>query len=179
MILLPQQFQALVYHFFSGWVFALTWSGMNRLTWHFRRHVVRWVIETLYFFVFVTLMYAGLLPITGGQTQMYLILVFVLGAAIYLKFYAMTFSPVFEGIVRWGAKQLTCLKTQKAKNQAVLKQHSELRRKKKAEKLQLQKAKHQKKHQAKQAKKQLKKQKRQAKRKRKHPEPEDASSAVL
>ena len=50
MILLPQQFQALVYHFFSGWVFALTWSGMNRLTWHYRRHFVRWVIETLYFF---------------------------------------------------------------------------------------------------------------------------------
>ena len=47
MILLPQQFQALVYHFFSGWVFALTWSGMNRLTWHYRRHFVRWVIETL------------------------------------------------------------------------------------------------------------------------------------
>ena len=69
MILLPQQFQALVYHFFSGWVFALTWSGMNRLTWHYRRHFVRWVIETLYFFIFVTLMYAGLLPITGGQTQ--------------------------------------------------------------------------------------------------------------
>ena len=91
----------------------------------------------------------------------------------------MTFSPVFEGIVRWGVKQLTCLKTQKAKNQAVLKQHTELRRKKKAEKKQLQEAKHQKKHQAKQAKKQLKKQKRQAKRKRKHPESEEASSAVL
>ncbi len=60
MILSPQQFQALVYHFFSGWVFALTWSGMNRLTWHYRRHFVRWVIETLYFFLFVTLMYAGL-----------------------------------------------------------------------------------------------------------------------
>ena len=169
MILLPQQFQALVYHFFSGWVFALTWSGMNRLTWHYRRHFVRWVIETLYFFIFVTLMYAGLLPITGGQTQMYLLAIFVLGAAVYLKFYAMTFSPLFEGIVRSIVKQLTGFKKQKAKSQAAFKHRQEIRHKKRDEKRQNKKLKHQKKHHEKQLKRQKKEEKRQIKRSRKHP----------
>ena len=96
MILLPQQFQALVYHFLAGWVFALTWSGMNRMTWHFRRSPVRWIAETIYFCVFVTAMYAGLIPITGGQTRVVLMLGFAVGVGVYLKFYAMTFSPLFE-----------------------------------------------------------------------------------
>ena len=168
MILLPQQFQALVYHFFSGWVFALTWSGMNRLTWHYRRHFVRWVIETLYFFIFVTLMYAGLLPITGGQTQMYLLAVFVLGAAVYLKFYAMTFSPLFEGIVRGIVKQLTGFKKQKAKSQAAFKHRQEIRHKKRDKKRQNRKVKRQKKQNEKQLKRQKKREKHQAKQNRKH-----------
>ena len=65
-------------------------------------------------------MYAGLLPITGGQTQMYLLAIFVLGAAVYLKFYAMTFSPLFEGIVRSIVKQLTGFKKQKRKVRQLL-----------------------------------------------------------
>lgn len=156
MILLPQQFQALVYHFFSGWIFALTWSGMNRLMWHYRRHFVRWVIETLYFFIFVTLMYAGLLPITGGQTQMYLIAVFVLGVAVYLKFYAMTFSPLFERFVGGIVKLLTEFKKQKVKSQAALKHRQETRHKKRDKRRQDKKVKHQKKKDEKQWKRQKK-----------------------
>ncbi len=43
-----------------------------------------------------------------------MIAVFVLGVAVYLKFYAMTFSPLFEGLVSWGVKQLGIVKKHKS-----------------------------------------------------------------
>lgn len=156
MILLPQQFQALVYHFFSGWVFALTWSGMNRLTWHYRRTVFRWILESLYFFSFVSLMYAGLIPITGGQTQLYLIAAFIIGAGIYLKFYAMTFNPLFESWVRFFARQIFAVQNAWKKKKAARKK-----------KRQLQKLKKQAQNEKKQAKKAKKKDKKQQKQQQK------------
>lgn len=144
MILLPQQFQALVYHFFSGWVFALTWSGMNRLTWHYRNTVFRWILESLFFFSFVSLMYAGLIPITGGQTQLYLIVTFIIGTGIYLKFYAMTFNPLFESWVRFFSRWLFSIqKAWKKKKQARMKKRQLQKQKKQAqnEKKQAEKAK--------------------------------------
>lgn len=128
MILLPQQFQALVYHLISGWVFALLWSGMNRLTWHFRKSWLRWIIETIFYFCFVTAMYFGLVTINGGLTQLYLIVLFCVGVWIYLQFYAMTFSPFFE-------KWVKCIKNFVMTINGYWKKQKELKQKKNEEKL--------------------------------------------
>lgn len=98
MILLPQQIQAIIFHLLSGWLFGLTYSFYNRLAFRFKHTWYRNLSGIIYFLFFVTGMFYGLYKLNGGQTQIFLIVFFLLGIWIYLQFYAMTFSPLFSFI---------------------------------------------------------------------------------
>jgi len=96
-MLLPQQLQAILYHFVMGWVYGCTFSFLCSLTVYLHFALMKGIAEILYHAVFTLLAYYGLYQINGGVTNLYLILFFLLGIVIYYRWYL----PVFNGFFAW------------------------------------------------------------------------------
>lgn len=94
-MLLPQQIQAILYHFMMGWMYGCTFSFLCSLIVSLRFSFIKGIMEILYHIAFTLLMFYGLYRINGGVTNAYLIVIFLLGVFIYYKWYFIVLSQVF------------------------------------------------------------------------------------
>ena len=96
-MLLPQQIQAILYHFISGWVYGCTFSFLCSLIVYLRFSVLKACAEIIYHIGFTLLAFYGLYQINGGVTNVYLIVFFMIGIMVYYKWYL----PVFQSFFAW------------------------------------------------------------------------------
>lgn len=98
MILLPAQFQLLVYHLIAGWMTGFSYQFEHAVKQHIKTQTVRHLID----FIWVTLctlsFYYGLYCLNGGCTQFYCLCFFGIGFFIYIKFYFNTLRPLTKPI---------------------------------------------------------------------------------
>ncbi|WP_416326876.1 spore cortex biosynthesis protein YabQ [[Eubacterium] hominis] len=97
-MLLATQVQSILYHFLLGWIFAFGFSMLVSFKKAFRFGFLKAAMEFLYPIIFSAGMFYGLFYINGGITNLYLILVFLLGIMIYYRFYLAVFLQFFTGI---------------------------------------------------------------------------------
>lgn len=97
-MLLATQVQSILYHFLLGWIFAFGFSMLVSFKKAFRFGFLKAAMEFLYPIIFSVGMFYGLFYINGGITNLYLILVFLLGIMIYYRFYLAVFLQFFTGI---------------------------------------------------------------------------------
>lgn len=100
MILLPEQFQMIIYHLVMGWFFGLFFSFENAISLHCFKAQFAKIVEFLFFTGFMLLFYFLLYQLNGGMTHLYCILLFLLGIFIYMKFYLMTFYPFINATIQ-------------------------------------------------------------------------------
>lgn len=96
-MLLPQQIQAILYHFMMGWVYGCTFSFLCSLTVYLRFSFVKGILEVIYHIGFTLLAFYGLYQINGGVTNLYLIFLFISGVIVYYKLY----FPVCADMFAW------------------------------------------------------------------------------
>lgn len=100
-MLLPTQIQAILYHFMIGWLYALGFSFLVTFLKYIRFPFIRGLMEIVYHILFTSLMFYGLYHINGGMTNIYLILIFLVGVCIYYAFYLAVFLNFFYRIKRF------------------------------------------------------------------------------
>lgn len=86
-MLLPQQIQAILYHFMMGWIYGCTFSFLCSLLTSIRFSFIKGIFEVGYHIGFTLLAFYGLYHINGGVTNLYLIVFFLLGVCVYYKWY--------------------------------------------------------------------------------------------
>lgn len=106
MILLPTQFQMIIYHFIMGWLLGLCFSIFNVINMTCLPHFQK-LFEFLFFTIFTCIFYYFLYQLNGGITQLYCLILFALGIFIFMKFYLMTFNP----FLFWLVKRLNFLQS--------------------------------------------------------------------
>lgn len=94
-MLLAQQIQAILYHVMMGWVYGCTFSFLCSLTAYLRFSFMKGLLEVIYHIGFTILMFYGLYKINGGVTNLYLIILFILGVFVYYRFYLPVFNEFF------------------------------------------------------------------------------------
>lgn len=97
-MLLPQQLQAILYHFIMGWVYGCTFSFLCSFTAYIAYRFLRGTIEVLFHILFTTLCFWGLYNINGGISNIYLLAFFLAGVFIYYTWYLSIFLQLFQGI---------------------------------------------------------------------------------
>ncbi len=100
MILLPQQFQMLVFHLLMGTLLGLLYNIQNTFVFICLKGKCKNLFEFLFFTLFLFLFYFALYQLNGGITQLYCILLFVLGIVLYFQFYFITFNPFISSIMK-------------------------------------------------------------------------------
>lgn len=100
MILLPAQLQALTYMVFAGWLYGVLYSLLNRLTYCIRGKLIKYGIEVVIQVGLIITLYLGLYKINHGFINLYLLLMFILGLYLYLRFYSILFLTFFEKLLR-------------------------------------------------------------------------------
>lgn len=99
-MLLPQQIQAILYHFIMGWGYACIFSFMISFLQYLRFPILKGIVEILFHIVFTLSMYYGLYHINGGITNAYLITFFCLGIFVYISLYLKVFLQLVYSIKR-------------------------------------------------------------------------------
>ena len=100
-MLLPTQIQSILYHFLMGWVYGLCFSFVITFSKYIRSPFLKGIIEIGYHIAFTFLMFYGLYIINGGITNIYLVVIFLLGVIVYYAFYLTVFLDFFVGIKRF------------------------------------------------------------------------------
>lgn len=100
-MLLPQQIQAILYHFLMGWLYGFCFSFLLIMIKGWRYTWMKGITEIVYHLLFTSLMYYGLFYINGGITNVYLVAFFVISILIYYKYYLPIFLSSFYGVKRW------------------------------------------------------------------------------
>ena len=149
-MLLPQQIQAILYHFMMGWMYGCTFSFLCSLLVSIRFSFIKGIMEILYHIAFTLLMFYGLYRINGGVSNVYLIVIFLFGVCIYYKWYFIVFSQVFTWFKhlfdpirnslkkikrKWMTHLRTVHKKRKIKKAEQEKKHKERRKTKEDEQL--------------------------------------------
>lgn len=97
-MLLPQQIQAILYHLVMGIVYGVSYSFITYTGAHIPLRFLKGLWEVIYHVFFTLLMFYGLYRINGGITNIYLIVIFILGVIIFYKFYFRLFQSIYKGI---------------------------------------------------------------------------------
>ena len=95
MILLPEQFKLLFYHFIAGWCTGFSYQFEHIIKMQFKTKYIHHFIDFIWVTVCMLVFYAGLFQLNGGQTQFYCVVFFCIGFMIYLKFYFSALSFLF------------------------------------------------------------------------------------
>ncbi len=99
MILLPEQFQMLIYHLLMGWLFGFFFSFENAVRLKIFKNKLGLLIEFIFINLFLILFYFLLFQLNGGVSHFYGLCLFILGVFIYFQIYFVTFSPFIKGFV--------------------------------------------------------------------------------
>ncbi len=91
MILLPHQFQMIIFHFIMGWLFSFSFHFLNTVFLYSLRKNIRYLVEFSFFTLYTLLFYILLYELNGAVTQFYCILFFFFGIGIYQIFYYSVF----------------------------------------------------------------------------------------
>ena len=95
-MLLPQQIQAILYHFMMGWVYGCTFSFLCSLLVVVRISFLKGLFEISFHIGFTLLLFYGLYQINGGVTNIYLITFFLIGVFLYYRWYLPVFIDFFQ-----------------------------------------------------------------------------------
>lgn len=98
-MLLPQQIQAILYHFMMGWMYGCTFSFLCSLTVYLRFSILKGFMEIIYHIVFTLLLFYGLYQINGGVTNLYLVVMFIMGVCIYYRWYLYVCMQAFSWFI--------------------------------------------------------------------------------
>lgn len=93
-MLLPQQIQAILYHFMMGWFYGCTFSFLCSLSTYIRSVFIKTIVELIYHIGFTLLLFEGLYHINGGITNLYLLVIFIIGVCIYYKWYLLIITDI-------------------------------------------------------------------------------------
>lgn len=91
-MLLPQQVQAILFHFLMGWLYGCFFFSMSSFIVYIRSSFMKGIIEISYHILFVVCMFYGLYRINGGVTNFYLVMFFLFGMYIFYKLYINVFT---------------------------------------------------------------------------------------
>lgn len=93
------QIKSLIISLFLGMVISFLYSFINRLTYKFKKRLIRYLIEIIMmaFFSFCYVMVN--VVVNDGQINIYMILCLIIGAILYERYYAIYLLYLFEGII--------------------------------------------------------------------------------
>lgn len=113
-MLLPQQIQAILYHFMMGWFYGCTFAFLCSFTISLRPAFLKGILEVLYHIVFTLCLFYGLYQINGGVTNLYLVFTFVLGVCVFYRWYLIVcneFYLWFRSLFKPLRKKLAIVKS--------------------------------------------------------------------
>lgn len=119
-MLLPVQIQSILYHFMMGWMYGLGFSFLVTFIKYLRFPLIKGFLEILYHVLFTFLMFYGLYNINGGITNLYLVVIFMIGVLIYYAFYLHVFMGLFSSIKKILRPFLKKLRVVKQKILAII-----------------------------------------------------------
>lgn len=98
MILLPSQFQLLIYHLIAGWLTGFSYQFEHAIKQQFHSKLSRNLIDFIWVTLCVLIFYYGLFQLNGGMTQFYCLCFFGFGFFVYIKFYFHVLRPITKPI---------------------------------------------------------------------------------
>lgn len=114
-MLLSVQVQSILYHIFMGILYGVSYSFLQYINFHLHINLIKIIFEIIFHSIFTCIMFYGLYQINGGITNLYLIIIFMIGIYIFYKYYfemmqscyrivSNIFHPIF--------KRIRCIKKQ-------------------------------------------------------------------
>lgn len=97
-MLMPQQVQAIIYHLVAGWFYGLALSFIIYFNNYIKNIIIKTVLQLLYHWSFVLIFYVGLFKINYGITNLYLVMIGIVGFLIYSFYYNSIFLSMFATI---------------------------------------------------------------------------------
>lgn len=97
-MLLPQQVQAIIYHLIAGWFYGLALSFTIYFNDYIKNIIIKIVVQLIFHCSFVLVFYAGLFKINFGISNLYLVMIAMIGFIIYVYCYNLVFLSMFATI---------------------------------------------------------------------------------
>lgn len=86
-MLLSVQVQSILYHIFMGILYGVSYSLLQYINFHLHINLIKIIVEIVFHSIFTCIMFYGLYQINGGITNLYLIIIFMIGIYIFYKYY--------------------------------------------------------------------------------------------
>lgn len=99
-MLLSTQIQAMLYAFLAGIVYGILFSMKQYFCMYLLTPFKKSMIDILFHIIFVSLLFLGLFKINKGQSNIYLLILFLLGIYLYYLFYYDLFLAFFSFLKR-------------------------------------------------------------------------------
>lgn len=100
-MLLTVQIQAILYAFLAGVCYGITFSLKQYITRFLLTSMHTKIVDILYHIIFTLLLYYGLYLINGGESNLYLLLFFIMGIYLYYRIYYPFFCIFFYHLAKF------------------------------------------------------------------------------
>lgn len=121
MMLLPQQIQAIIFHFLMGWLYGCLFFILLSFMMYLRSAILKGIIEIAFHIAFVLGMFYGLYQINGGITNGYLVAFFLAGTYVFFRLYINVIIQFVNAVKNWMRPFVKKIKLVKSKILGIMK----------------------------------------------------------